>query len=105
MRVGLGLAIFGLSLTFTAAAHAAESPSLDSELGRSEVRVYTEAYEVPVGRTVAEVRLVERLERLGYRRIKGKRPEKPGEFFWGDEVFWIYRHAYRRAKGPSRHRK
>ena len=67
---------------------------LASELGRSEVRVLSAPYRAPVGRTVAEVRLPERLERLGYRRVRGRRPEKAGEYFWGHEVFWVYRHGH-----------
>ncbi len=73
----------------------AEAGRLDDELGRSEVRVYAESYPLPVGRTVVEAALPERLQRLGYRRVRGHRPRREGEYFWGHELFWIYRHAHR----------
>jgi penicillin-binding protein 1B len=69
---------------------------LESELGRNAVRVYSGAYEVPLGRTVQEVGLPERLDRLGYERVHG-RPTEPGEYFWGHDVFWIYRRSHRHA--------
>lgn len=46
------------------------------------------------GTEVAGAGLAERLERLGYRRVSGK-PEKAGEYFWGDEIFWIFRREFR----------
>lgn len=67
---------------------------LEEELGRSEVRVRSAAYPLVAGRSVAQSGLVERLERLGYERVR-QRPEVPGRFFYGHEVFWIYRHAHR----------
>jgi len=70
---------------------------LREELGRSEVRVRSEAYPLVAGRTVAEIALV---ERLGYERVS-ERPQAPGRFFYGHEVFWIYRHA-QRAGGKQR---
>jgi penicillin-binding protein 1B len=70
---------------------------LEEELGRSEVRVRSEAYPLVAGRTVAEIALLDRLERLGYERVR-RRPEQPGRFFYGHEVFWIYRRAHR-ARG------
>jgi len=45
---------------------------------------------------VGESRLPERLERLGYARVHAE-PEKPGEYFYGHEVFWIFRRAHRVA--------
>jgi penicillin-binding protein 1B len=81
----LGLSAFG-----------AVAGGLESELGRNEVRVYSGAYAVPVGRTVREVALADRLERLGYERVR-ERPARPGQYFWGHEVFWIYRRAHRRG--------
>lgn len=89
-------ALFLLPLLASAlSAPAAAASSLDEELGRSEVRVYSRAYRVPRGRTVVEAALPQRLERLGYRRVRGRRPASPGEYFWGHEVFWIYRREHR----------
>ena len=73
---------------------AAAANPLEEEIGRSEVRIRSAPYPLPTGRTVAECRLVERLERLGYRRVH-QRPQSPGEFFWGHEVFRLYRRAFR----------
>ncbi|MEM7482044.1 MAG: transglycosylase domain-containing protein [Acidobacteriota bacterium] len=69
-------------------------PRLTDTLGRSDVRVLSAAFEIPLGATVEELALAERLERQNYRRVR-QRPERPGEFFWGHEVFWIYRRAHR----------
>ena len=41
-----------------------------------------------------DYRLAGRLERQGYSRVHD-RPTQPGEFFWGHDVFWIYRRAHR----------
>ena len=73
----------------------ADAGDLDDALGRNEVRVWSAPYRLLPGRTVFDIALDERLERLGYRRVRGKRPEAPGEYFWGNEVFWIYRRAHR----------
>lgn len=67
---------------------------LEQELGRSESRIRSEPYPLAAGRTVWQIALEERLERLGYRRVKD-RPTSPGEYFWGREIFWIYRPAHR----------
>lgn len=67
---------------------------LDAELGRSETRVRSAPIPLAPGRTVWQTALEERLERRGYGRVK-QRPEKPGEYFWGREIFWIYRPAHR----------
>ena len=115
-RVGLRLLVAGLSLLTGAgcgkAGRAAEgapeerrrseaeargdgaASTLELDFGRSEVRVFAEAYRLPVGKTVVEINLPERLERLGYQRVKGRRPEQPGEYFWGNEVFAIYRRSH-----------
>ncbi|MCB1057693.1 MAG: transglycosylase domain-containing protein [Acidobacteria bacterium] len=66
---------------------------LEDELGRSEVRVLSAPYPLSPGVTVTGAALPERLERLGYQRIHD-RPERPGEFFWGLDRFWIYRRAH-----------
>ncbi len=73
---------------------AAAANPLEEEIGRSEVRVRSAPYALPTGRTIAGCGLVERLERLGYRRVH-RRPETPGEFFWGHEAFRIHRRAFR----------
>jgi len=67
---------------------------LEEDLGRSEVRVRSGAYPLVAGRTVQQIGLPERLERLGYERVAA-RPDQPGSFFYGHEVFWIYRRAHR----------
>ncbi len=74
--------------------------SLEDDLGRNESRVYSAPFAIPAGRTVQELALPERLARLAYRRVAGK-PQAPGEYFHGDEVFWIYRHACH-ARGSDR---
>ena len=70
--------------------------SLDAELGRSEARVRSAPYRIPVGRGVQETALPERLDRLGYERMH-RRPVGPGEWFWGHEVLWIWRRAHRQG--------
>jgi penicillin-binding protein 1B len=70
--------------------------SLEERIGRAEVRVYSAPYAIAPTRTVRQSALPERLERLRYRRVSG-RPARPGEYFWGSEVFWIYRRAFRRG--------
>ncbi len=69
---------------------------LEESVGRSEVRVYSVPYALRVGLDVGAAGLADRLEALGYRRQRHK-PVRPGEFFWGHDVFWIYREAYRRG--------
>lgn len=69
------------------------NPLLD-ELGRNESRVFSAPFSIPVGADVGELSLDRRLERLGYRRVKA-RPGHPGQYFWGHDVFWIYRQAGR----------
>ncbi|MCO4746970.1 MAG: transglycosylase domain-containing protein [Proteobacteria bacterium] len=62
--------------------------------GRSEVRVYSAPYTLAEGRSVEEMQLLERLERLDYTRVK-QRPASPGEYFYGRDTFWVYRRAFR----------
>jgi penicillin-binding protein 1B len=88
--------VFALVCAFAVAS----AGGLEEELGRSEVRVRSEAYPLIAGRTVAQTALLERLDRLGYQRVK-RRPERPGRFFYGHEVFWIYRRAHR-TNGKNR---
>lgn len=72
---------------------------LDDEMGRNEVRVWSAPYRPPIGATVAGMALPARLEALGYERVHRK-PETAGEYFWGHEVFWIYRRPHRVAGRP-----
>ena len=88
-------ALAGL-LALAASASPLAAGSLEESVGRSEVRVYSAAYELRAGLSVADAALADRLEALGYRRV-GRKPERLGEFFWGHEVFWIYRRPYRRG--------
>jgi hypothetical protein len=69
------------------------SAALESDLGRNEIRVRAAPYPLTSGRTVSEIALVERLERLGYRRVHAK-PVEPGTYFYGHETFWIFRRAH-----------
>ncbi len=69
---------------------------LGDELGRNETRVVSAPFPLTPGTTVADAALVERLERLGYRRVH-RMPGAPGEYFWGRDVFWIFRRAHRLA--------
>jgi len=62
--------------------------------GRAESRVYSAAYPLVAGRSVSQIALLERLERLGYRRT-ASRPTAAGEFFYGHDRFWIYRPLHR----------
>ena len=73
----------------------ATAGGLEAELGRSESRVRSAPFPLATGRTVWDYGLEERLERLGYARVRGRRPREPGEYFWGNEVFWLYRRAHR----------
>jgi len=90
LAVALSVALVALLL-----APAASANRLEAELGRSEVRVFSASYAPRPGRTVWQTALAERLERLDYRRVH-RRPERPGEYFWGHEIFWIYRRPFRR---------
>jgi penicillin-binding protein 1B len=71
-----------------------EAASLEDTLGRNETRVLSAPIPVPSGRTVQELALDERLERLGYRRVH-ERPARPGEFFHGHDRYWIFRRPCR----------
>ena len=82
-----------LLLAVLAFPNALTAGSLRDELGRNEVRVYSAPFRIEPGGTLEASALPERLERLGYRRVRA-RPEAPGEYFWGYERFWIYRRAH-----------
>ena len=72
----------------------ARADDLESTLGRSEVRVFGAPFALEAGGSVWGYALEERLESRGYHRV-ASRPEASGEFFWGHEVFWIYRRSFR----------
>jgi membrane peptidoglycan carboxypeptidase len=88
LRLAAALA-FALVLPSPAAAQ-----RLTDKPARNDVRVRSAAYPLFAGLDLAGGGLPERLERLGYRRVH-RRPERAGEFFWGEERFWIYRRAHR----------
>ncbi|MDY7092656.1 MAG: transglycosylase domain-containing protein [Acidobacteriota bacterium] len=67
--------------------------SLEDELGRNQVRVFSAPYPLQLGVHAVDGGLPARLERLGYVRVS-RRPEEPGEYFWGHERFWIYRRSH-----------
>jgi penicillin-binding protein 1B len=89
----VGLLAAGIASTATGA-------SLENELGRNETRIYSEPFAIEAGAVARDLALVERLERLGYRRVH-ERPDQAGEFFYGNEVIWIYRRATH-ARGEDR---
>lgn len=68
------------------------------------MRVYSGRFWIESGRTVTQLDLPRRLERLGYERRRGEQPRIPGEYFFGFEKFWIYRRAVRigKRKHPAR---
>lgn len=72
----------------------AEDGGLEFDLGRREIRIVSQAFKLFPGRTVTEIRLTERLNRLQYKRVHDK-PRVPGTFFWGYETFWIYQRSHR----------
>ena len=73
-----------LFLALALAPALAAAGSLEETLGRNETRVLSAPVPIPMGRTVHELALDERLERLGYRRVH-ERPARPGEYFHGRE--------------------
>ncbi len=85
------------TLILVVAAGAAPAPAaLVDELGRNEVRVVSAAVRFEVGDDAVGRGLPERLDQLGYRRVH-RRPDAPGQYFWGREVFWLYRRPFRSA--------
>ena len=94
------MVILGAWASMTAAPSFA---ALEDELGRSETRIYAAPYELRIGTTVAGAALPQRLQRLGYRRVH-KRPQAPGEFFWGHEKFllWQRDHVREGRKQPAK---
>ena len=83
-----------LALTLALVSPDLHAQDLETTLGRSEVRVYSEPFELATGGSIWGYALADRLERLDYRRVS-ERPDAPGEYFWGHEIFWIYRRAFR----------
>mgnify|MGYP002624022410 CR=1 FL=1 len=98
----LRLAHPGLVVLVLAATMGPLEAGLRDELGRNETRVFSARFPLEPGRTVAELDLARRLERRGYTRVRGRRPERAGEYFWGHDRFWIYRHRVETA--GQRHR-
>ena len=66
---------------------------LEDEIGRSEVRILSAPFVIEPGGTVWDYALGERLDRLGYQRTR-KKPDSVGQYFWGNDVFWIHRRAF-----------
>jgi penicillin-binding protein 1B len=89
----LRLAVLGGLSCVATLAHAA---SLEEDLGRNDVRIWSAPFRLAEGGSVAGLDLPERLDRLGYQRVHD-RPGEPGEYFWGNRVFWIYRREHRYA--------
>lgn len=88
-------ATFLLLVTLAFSPVVAEAPNrLERDQGRSETRVLSAPYRIRPGRTVADHRLTERLALRGYTRVH-RLPVEAGEYFYGDEVFWIYRREHR----------
>ena len=48
----------------------AGATALEDDLGRNETRVRSASYPLAAWRTVEEIALLERLDRLGYRRVR-----------------------------------
>jgi 1A family penicillin-binding protein len=94
MNGKLGVKLCLLAVVVGATVSIAAAAALEDDLGRNETRVRSAAYPLTTGRTVQEIALPERLDRLGYRRVREK-PDEAGEFFYGYETFWIFRRAHR----------
>lgn len=91
-------ALLTVLLPTSPTAHAAppsESP-LEQAIGRSEVRLFSAPFPLEAEATVWDYALADRLQQLGYRRVR-QQPQQVGEFFWGNEVFWIYRRPFQHA--------
>ncbi|HEX6851307.1 MAG TPA: transglycosylase domain-containing protein [Candidatus Polarisedimenticolaceae bacterium] len=78
-----------LLLSLALASPALAAP-LESTLGRNETRILSAPFAVVPGKSVQDLKLDERLERLGYTRVRN-RPDRPGEYFHGTDVYWFYR--------------
>ncbi len=92
---------FLLVITLPGTPSAAQGTSTDTstnpllaELGRNESRIYSAPFDISLGARIDELALEPRLQRLGYDRVQN-RPSQPGQYFWGHDVFWIFRRACR----------
>lgn len=72
----------------------ATASDLDQIIGRTQVVVRSAPYPFVPGRTLAQQAIGARLDRLGYREVRG-RPTAPGTWQRTPEVLWILRHAHR----------
>ena len=63
------------------------------------MRIYAAPFRPPLGAQVADLELAERLALQGYERVR-RRPQRPGEYFWGFDTFWVFRREGR--LGPAR---
>lgn len=87
--------ILPLTAAVVLVASGIRAAGLEGDLGRNEVRIYSASYRIEPDRSVAQLDLATRLERLGYSRRRGGRPQAPGEYFFGFDRFWIYRREIR----------
>ena len=92
-RLGVCRRLVGGALAVVLALATPAAADLEDDLGRNEVRIYTAAVPVPIGQTVLNSALLERLEGRGYQRVHSK-PSVPGEYFFGESIFWVFRRAY-----------
>lgn len=67
---------------------------LTDEVGRRQYRVFAEPFPLDSGLDVVAAQVPQRLDRLGYKRVR-KRPQEPGQYFWGTDNFYIYNRAFR----------
>ncbi|MEM1248364.1 MAG: transglycosylase domain-containing protein [Acidobacteriota bacterium] len=94
-RCLLSLAFASAAYGLAAAASAQSSAArLELEVGRSETRVYSSPTPLDTGKRVGDLGVARRFDRLGYRRVRGRRPSVPGEYFWGFDHFWVYQRAH-----------
>ena len=80
-------------LTLAEPAPAAETMPLRYRLGRNEVRVLAAQHRIRIGDVLRGSALSDRLTGQGYERVRRK-PEAPGEFFWGLDRYWLYRREF-----------
>ncbi len=88
----IGHAVVGGVLLLVAAR--VDAGELERDVGRSETRVWSAPYRLALGSELVAAGIPERLERLGYERVRGRRPDRPGQYFWGHERFWIFRRGF-----------